>query len=204
MGRIVAVNDIENQLTSFDFSDALAVAMPFEKYKKLYVNNNYFIANNNVLNLYEYNKDYINIPIVYLNQQGMSVGKIINMNASVKTTDEIIKNLINEELNWIKYYLNLVYDHLQRRVSNDKNLTSYSNIQILFGACVLKIEEVTVMMQSHCQLKDNFYQYLPEQIHSICADISTLIGGRGFLRGGSVEMLCTFDVINSIYLANEV
>lgn len=97
-------------------------------------------------------------------------------------------------LAWEDVYLDMITCHFKSRMSEDKMLNSHDFIKIQVGALVADIACAREMI-----LCSDLIVETSEKLRSIAMDLHKLAGGRVFLQGNVIEMLCLFEIFWKIY-----
>lgn len=162
----------------------------------------YFAMPSALQNQIGYQYDFIPIEQEFINNHGITLG-IIKQNDSLAmvSTSQFISALITEECIWIRHFLQVITTHLHNREVEGSSLTNFTNVRILIGKTVQLLEEINSLENGINILENSYLEYIQETISNACNYLAKLSGGRAFLKQNVIEMLCTFEVINLIYLA---
>ena len=140
------------------------------------------------------------LEIERLNQQGIVIGRLHRGWSSHQQQNQTFsRQLIYEEICCIQYFLRLITIHLESRESEGEKLTNHDNVRILIGKVVQSIEEIEASLESEILIKP-LKQYIANVVRTACNHLAKLAGGRSFISSSVIEMLCTFEVLNKIYL----
>lgn len=136
----------------------------------------------------------------FINKQQIIIGKLNSFNTlSTTAMPQFLYELIKEECIWIRYFLDIIIKHLSTRDAEGLKLTNHTNIRILIGKTVQALEEIECLVNAP-GTNTTILEYLKELISKACNYLAKLVGGRALLSSSIVEMMCTFDAINHIYL----
>lgn len=140
------------------------------------------------------------LEIERLNRQGIVIGKL---HQSLFNNDEqyqsFSRQLIYEEIYCVRYFLRLITVHLEFRESEARKLTNHDNVRILIGAIVQYVEEIEALLELEI-LTRPVKNYIAQVVRTACNQLAKLAGGRSFIASSVIEMLCTFEALNKIYL----
>ncbi|NNM59139.1 MAG: hypothetical protein HKM04_04930 [Legionellales bacterium] len=137
-----------------------------------------------------------------LNKQKILIGKIHIYDSILSpVTTDFKKNLIEMEVVWIKRFLDGVVEHLTTRESEGRKLTNHNSIRMSLGHIINKIAEIGCLTVDDNVINVPVEKYISSIIESACNELAKLAGGRAFLAGSIIDMLVTFKIINTIYLA---
>jgi len=64
---------------------------------------------------------------------------------------------------------------------------------------VQAIEEIEALLELK-SLENPTKNYIAKVIRTACNHLAKLAGGRSFISSSVIEMLCTFEALNNIYL----
>lgn len=136
------------------------------------------------------------------NTQDLFVGKLIDLRSNRKSINGIfIKSLMYEEWKWIAHFLEISVSHLKNRLFGDKVALRHDNILVLVGEAVMVIEEMQQLLSPNHPNCFKEFEYFIDLVRDVCKKLAKLVGGRAMLSQSVIEMLCTFECINKIYLA---
>jgi hypothetical protein len=138
----------------------------------------------------------------FINKQKIIVGKFDACSSSGSIPSWFIHELISEEGIWIRHFLDVIVKHLTNREAEGLKIISHNNIRILIGKTVQALEELGCLINCTFDELAQQFGYVKEVINTACNYLAKLAGGRAFFSNSIVEMLCTFEVLNNIYLIN--
>ncbi|RUR19911.1 hypothetical protein ELY21_02310 [Legionella sp. km535] len=138
----------------------------------------------------------------FFNRQKIIVGKFDVCSSSGSIPSWFIYELISEEGIWIRHFLDVIVKHLTERVAEGTKIISHNNVRILIGKTVQALEELGCLINCTSDELAQQFSYVKEVINIACNYLAKLAGGRAFFSNSIVEMLCTFEVLNNIYLIN--
>lgn len=135
------------------------------------------------------------------NRQNIIFGKLTTSSSPETINSRFINELINEEGAWIRHFLDVIVKHLGEREAEGLKITSHANVRILIGKTVQALEELGCLINASDELAEQG-RYINNVINIACDYLAKLAGGRAFFSKSIIEMLCTFEALNNIYLIN--
>lgn len=196
------IYNVENY-EPFNFKDKLnSIYFKADKGENyVFSNKGYFAISEDIISKLQNKKALIPLEIEFTKKQGIVIGKI-NQEQSIIDNGHnrvFLKKLIQEEVHCLRYFLNLITAHLNQRVSEGTKLTNHDNVRILIGEVVKFIEEIIALLKLE-ELTMPTKKYIAQVIRLACNHLAKLAGGRSFISSNVIEMLCTFEALNMVYL----
>jgi len=204
----------------FDDYKALCTAV-FSRVQGIFVEDNYFIATrdyqklekfavifNNRLYLLQQD-EYAKTENTILLEHDLFIGKILSLNETVDNVkiaeDVTIKfkiNLLNSEIQWVKQFLYCIHEHLAGRESENKTLINHDTIKSLIADVIAHIHTADALIEDSNTGSDYLIAISQEVIKAVQI-LAKLGGGRAFLRGNVISMLCLFTAFSTVYFKQD-
>lgn len=159
----------------------------------LYVCNSYFVTH---MHKYDDSTCVKDVTPKFMENQQLKVGIFVANKLKNNISPEFVHKLIQVEKDWLVYFLKVIHAHLEQRSSEGVKITQHVNVKILAAEIIACISELDLLLR-----QQNYdYFFCQKLIYQACTKLAKLAGGRAFITGSVLKMLCTFNLINSIYL----
>lgn len=114
--------------------------------------------------------------------------------------EKLRRNIFFEEISWLKYFLKIIELHHEKRYADNKNFLQLDAVQTLFGEVIIGIHELDVILKQKNEINQFVGNHISQCIFKIANILAKLFGGRSMLSSSIIELLCTFQLINKMYL----